>query len=86
MLNKKIKKYVVMQYSPVYGDRAFCYKKTRFLCRVRVTSTDTPVEKCSSLDIINNINPLTAGADYICFLHFLLARSLSAFKHIEDRM
>ena len=31
-------------------------------------------------------NPSTAGADYSRFLHFLLARSLSAFKHIEDRM
>ena len=32
------------------------------------------------------VNPLTAGADYIRFLNFLLACTISAFKDIEDKM
>ena len=31
-------------------------------------------------------NPLTAGADYIRFLYFLLACTISFFKPIEDKM
>ena len=31
-----------------------------------------------------NITPLTAGTDYIVFLHFLLAYCISAFKQVED--
>ena len=31
-----------------------------------------------------SINPLTAGTDYIRFLHFLLAHYISAFKQVED--
>ena len=30
------------------------------------------------------INPLTAGNDYIRFLHFLSACCLLAFKQVED--
>ena len=31
------------------------------------------------------INPLTAGAFHIRFLHFLLAHYISAIKHINDK-
>ena len=34
----------------------------------------------------NPINPLTASAAYIRFLHFLLPCTISTFKHIEDKM
>ena len=30
-------------------------------------------------------NPLTAGAVYIRFLHFLLAHYISAFKPVQDK-
>ena len=32
-----------------------------------------------------DINPLTAGAAYIRFLHFLLAHYISAFKSVKDK-
>ena len=31
------------------------------------------------------INPLTAGAVHIRFLHVLLAHYISAFKHVKDK-
>ena len=36
--------------------------------------------------VFHSFNPLTTGADYIIFLHFLLACTISAIKHIEDKM
>ena len=32
-----------------------------------------------------SINPLTAGAVHIYFLHFLLAHYISAFKPVKDK-
>ena len=32
------------------------------------------------------INPLTAGTAFTRILHLLLACTISAFKHIEDKM
>ena len=32
---------------------------------------------------LSSINPLTAGAVHIRFLHFLLAHHISAFKHVK---
>ena len=31
-------------------------------------------------------NPLTAGAAYIRFLHFLLAHYIPPFKHVKDKI
>ena len=31
------------------------------------------------------LNPLTAGAVHICFLHFLLTHCISAFKHVKNK-
>ena len=47
---------------------------------------DTFVSKKMSLLLKKvSINPLTASAVYIRFLHFLLAHYVSAFKHIKDK-
>ena len=35
--------------------------------------------------MLKEINPLTAGAVHIRFLHFLLAHCISAFKHIKGK-
>ena len=34
---------------------------------------------------LSQLNPLTAGAVHIRFLHFLLAHYISAFEHIKDK-
>ena len=37
------------------------------------------------MDAARMFNPLTAGAVYIRFLHFLLANYISAFKPVKDK-
>ena len=48
--------------------------------RILLITVNTPAVMTTS----EVVNPLTAGAVHIRFLHFLLAHYISAFKHIED--
>ena len=45
-----------------------------------------PLRRLNEIVLLSFLNPLTAGAAYIRFLHFLLACTISAFKHNEDKM
>ena len=61
----------------------------------RAISSEEPIERfdrttmhrCKAWKAVTGytFNLLTAGAVYICFLHFLLAHYISAFKHIKDK-
>ena len=39
----------------------------------------------TELIVNHDINPLTAGAVHIRFLHFILAHYISAFKTVKDK-
>ena len=45
----------------------------------------TTVPGCTDNVSYVSVNPLTAGTDYIHFLHFSLAYCISAFKHVKDK-
>ena len=43
------------------------------------------IHNCQMSKHYTTVNPLTAGADYMRFLTFLLAHCLSVFKHVENK-